>query len=136
MLHNNFSLNKGTRVWENLAKIQEANYFPPPFNRMLTAKKKVKKKFLCSTPVTTMAMLIIIPVIWLRALPVVNNIALQHWGDCSRASLIIFGSIPEFLTIFYFIYFIFIFLFYFFLTAIFLLVIIVWQIENWGVLFL
>ena len=43
---------------------------------LLTAKKKVKNKFLCSTPVTTMAMLIIIPVIWLRALPVVNNIAL------------------------------------------------------------
>ena len=39
-------------------------------------KKKVKKKFLCSTRVTTMAMLIIIPFIGLRALPVVNNIAL------------------------------------------------------------
>ena len=39
-------------------------------------KKKVKKKVLCSTRVTTMAMLIIIPFIGLRALPVVNNIAL------------------------------------------------------------
>ena len=38
-------------------------------------KKKVKNKFLCSTPVTTMAMLIIIPFIGLRVLPVVNNIA-------------------------------------------------------------
>ena len=38
-------------------------------------KKKVKKKFLCSTPVPTMAMLIITPFIGLRALPVVNNIA-------------------------------------------------------------
>ena len=34
-------------MWET--KIQEENYFPPPFNRMLTAKTSEKEIFMLNT---------------------------------------------------------------------------------------